>query len=98
MIGIDTESDTEILELLEFEPAIPCDVRLAATLDMCPNPAAWVASCRFCPAAYFWCEQHKRFMVEVQAPRATWVMCNECRRKATTLRDLVNIVPIGSES
>jgi len=45
MTALDTVSETEIIQLLDFDPSVPCSV------NGCTQDAAWYLICPFCRAS-----------------------------------------------
>lgn len=78
--AIDTTSDVEILESLDFEPEKACEARRPA----CGREAVWLASCVACGHPSLWCtECRERFAAEAMARRlvfgsAAKVHCKFC--------------------
>lgn len=89
MTGVETSSDVEVIEALEFEPQEPC------CKYSCEEPAAWTLTCKACGHPWLYCEPH---MKEHRASEMwyTHVACAECRgRWRVPAADHFWILPIG---
>ena len=88
---LDEETDTVILEGLDFE--IPCYVTEP------PHAAEVVAICRFCGFEAFLCKEHWKRDVdritEYLARRPFMVLaCQNCERHAPTYDELIRVVDL----
>lgn len=89
-MAVDTESDVELIEALDFDPEIPCNLYPSSAGEH----AVWVIRCKGegCNTTEFACDEHRTQFVR-------WVnsigaVCLACGRKAYTAEECVDIVPI----
>jgi hypothetical protein len=87
MAAIDTKSDVEILEALDFQRKEPCEVQ------GCSMAATFVLKCRTCAGASTCCTTH--YLELRHRFNELGCRCLRCHRTANTLNELCHIIPIG---
>lgn len=93
---IAVESDVEIIESLEFEPSIGCEV--LSVEGRCQQEATWLCRCRLCGWSVATCDEHKAVFLRSATNRAVVIECGGCGQRRTRCEDIVDFVPIGRAS
>lgn len=92
MNGVDTVSDADIIQALEFEPEVPCDGVNESGVT-CPSAARWRISCRGCGRLCSCvCDQHLGWVKEMA--RLAGVYCGKCGRKGFELGAVAFVSPL----
>lgn len=98
MTMVETVSELEIVEVLDFDPALVCEVLdVTGGVPICDELAVWVVRCKVCTATYLRCEPHRVDLVE-WCERSDFVKCSACKTHRRTLYELVDILPLGRAS
>lgn len=96
MSAVETTADVEVLEQLDFDAEVACELILL-TGDRCGSKAAWVVRARCCGFSLLWCEGHR---VKWLTAAQVWgsATCGRCFHHEDAFLDLVEIIPIGGAS
>ncbi|WP_291053645.1 hypothetical protein [Herbiconiux sp.] len=94
MAAVDTKSDVDTIEHLDFDPALTCEVRRP---EACRTVAAFMLRCKKCSWSILVCEPH-RVRVEAESAKTAGVVCGICRTIADRLYDLFELIPVGGRS
>jgi hypothetical protein len=88
--AIDTRSDVDVIEHLDFDPELACE----ATKPPCGRPAEWILRCRFCGASALYCTQCRMHAERLAALPSAVSGCKHCLRTRRDLADLVMWIPV----
>jgi hypothetical protein len=91
---METESDLEVIEHLDFDPELVCEQKMSGS--NCGKTAAWVVRTRCCIHSWLICEDHRLMWVQA-AESAPYVRCSWCLVAGQVLSDVAEFIPIGGK-
>lgn len=87
-----TRSDVEVIEALDFVPAVPC-CAMKPGFPQCPDVAAWTLTCRWCGFSIVFCDGHLMLLRQIAGAQG-WICCSECHRHSPTVEAGVIVTPL----
>jgi hypothetical protein len=89
MAAVDTKSDVEILDALDFDHKEGCDKKT------CPMAATFVVMCRTCGFAFLLCTLHF-LRLKAACNAATVIVCVECKAHGHSFEQFCRVIPVGA--
>jgi hypothetical protein len=91
-----TVGDVDVIQLLEFDPDVPCYGYVAETqFHPCDRPADWYMVCRKCGVVAPLCDPDLQLQREaIDADPQCKSTCNRCGSRRQTIDELWDAVPI----
>jgi hypothetical protein len=88
---VDAGTDLEVIQHLDFEPTIGCEVKRPRP---CPATATHILRCRGCAWSLAACAEHVAF-IKSEVARCGGAICTKCKLSSIRITDVIDIVPIG---
>lgn len=87
-LAVQTESDLELIQALDFDPELPCESPKAHG-----EAAVWIAKCKKCPHSALLCDEHRTSFVRFLHSNPPFY-CGDCGLVGFSVEDSIDFVPI----